>query len=69
MNYQRPEWKYRIRALRYCYFDTGHAVANFIAVGRGLGLNPKLFNIFSDARLHHLLGLQDEKEEGVLCLL
>ena len=58
----RSGWKYRQRAYRYCYFDSGHLAGNLLLIGSATGLSPGLVSLFNQETLDDLLGLDGESE-------
>ena len=65
----RSAWKYRVRSYRYCLWDLGTILANFLATVRGeAGLPTSLVTGFVDRQVNDLLGL-DAQREGSLCLV
>ena len=66
--YWRNAWKYRARAYRHCFWDSGTLHANLLAVAAAQGLGPSVVMGFSDAAVETLLGL-DPMREGALTLV
>ena len=64
----RNSWKYRARSYRHVFWDAGTMLANALAVATALGLDPRLFTGFVDARLHRLLGVDGTGELAVALL-
>ncbi len=61
----REEWKYGMRAFRYCQHDIGHAVAAFSYAAAGLGWQARLVSNVGDSTLTKLLGLnRDADSDG-----
>ena len=58
----RNAWKYRARAYRHCYWDSGVQLANLLAEASSHNLPAKVVLGFADDPVNHLLGLDDEKE-------
>ncbi len=58
----RNAWKYRARAYRHCYWDSGVLLANLLAEASSHNLPAKVILGFADDPVNHLLGLDDEKE-------
>lgn len=58
----RSSWKYRDRAYRYHYWDTGTIVANAFAIARGLDLPSSLVMGFVDDDINRLVGIDGERE-------
>jgi len=61
----RNTWKYRARAWRHLYWDSGTMLANLTAVGRTLGLAPRVLTGFVDAAVNALLGLDADREAAL----
>ncbi|MBF0171096.1 MAG: SagB/ThcOx family dehydrogenase, partial [Nitrospinae bacterium] len=53
----REEWKYGMRAFRYCQHDVGHAVAAFAYAAAGLGWQARHVANVADATVARLVGL------------
>ena len=66
--YWRNAWKYRGRAYRHCFWDSGTMLANLFAAAYAYGVAARLDLGFADAPLNHLLGL-DSREEAALGLV
>ena len=66
--YWRNAWKYRARAYRHCFWDSGTLHANLLAVAAAQSLGPSVVMGYSDAAVETLLGL-DPKREGALTLV
>jgi SagB-type dehydrogenase family enzyme len=64
----RSAWKYRARAYRYCFWDTGTILANLLATANAQGLNSEVVTAFDDAQLEELLHV-DGDHEGLACLV
>jgi SagB-type dehydrogenase family enzyme len=60
--YWRNSWKYRDRAYRHCYWDSGTILANLLAVGSAHQVPLKIITSFVDSGVNRLLGLDDQKE-------
>ncbi len=58
----RNAWKYRARAYRHCYWDSGAILANLLAEASGHKLPAKIVLGFADAPVNRLLGLDTLKE-------
>ena len=58
----RNAWKYRARAYRHCYWDSGVLLANLLAEASSHNLPAKVVLGFTDNPVNHLLGVDDEKE-------
>jgi SagB-type dehydrogenase family enzyme len=63
--YWRNTWKYQARGYRHLFWDSGTMLANLLAVGRALGLDPRLVTGFVDTRVNDLLGLDDAYEAAL----
>ena len=66
--YWRNAWKYRARAYRHCFWDSGTLHANLLAVATAQGLGPSVVMGFADAAVEKLVGL-DLLREGALTLV
>ena len=64
----RNSWKYRDRAYRHCYWDGGTLLANCLAAASAREIPARTVMGFADASVHHLLGLDPDKE-AALCLV
>jgi SagB-type dehydrogenase family enzyme len=60
--YWRNTWKYQARGFRHLFWDSGTMLANALAVGGALGLDPWLVTGFVDDDVNRLLGLEAERE-------
>ena len=58
----RNAWKYRARAYRHCYWDSGVLLANLLAEASSHNLPAKVVLGFADDPVNHLLGLDADKE-------
>jgi SagB-type dehydrogenase family enzyme len=58
----RSSWKYRSRAYRYHYWDSGTILANALAVCSALDLPAKLVMGFSDNDISRLVGIDGQHE-------
>lgn len=63
----RSTWKYRARAYRYCFWDTGTILANLIAAANAEGLEAEVVTAFEDASIEKLIGADGERE-GLTCI-
>jgi SagB-type dehydrogenase family enzyme len=63
--YWRNAWKYRARAYRHAFWDSGTMLANLFAVGAGAGVPMRLLLGFADDVVHRLLDVDAEKESAV----
>ena len=64
----RSAWKYRARAYRYCFWDTGTILANLLAAAVAEGVSAEVVTAFVDAEIETLIGV-DGESEGVMCLV
>jgi SagB-type dehydrogenase family enzyme len=58
----RNAWKYRARAYRHAFWDTGTMLANLLAVAAADGVPARVHVGFVDAAIAALTGLDDERE-------
>ncbi len=58
----RQAWKYRKRALRYCFHDAGHAIGSLQYVLEQLKVDFKVFVKIDSINLRKLMGLKDGDE-------
>ncbi len=58
----RNAWKYRARAYRHCFWDSGTILANLLAVASARQVAAKVVAGFADGAFSQLLGLDTEKE-------
>jgi SagB-type dehydrogenase family enzyme len=58
----RNAWKYRQRAYRHCFWDSGTLMANLLAEAAALQLPARLVLGFADASVNSLLDLDPERE-------
>jgi SagB-type dehydrogenase family enzyme len=63
--YWRNSWKYRERAYRHSYWDSGTILANLLAVGNANQVPLKVVTSFVDSRVNQLLGLDDQREAAL----
>ncbi|HJS74952.1 MAG TPA: SagB/ThcOx family dehydrogenase, partial [Vicinamibacteria bacterium] len=63
--YWRNAWKYRARAYRHAFWDSGTMLANLFAVGEAAGIPMRLLLGFSDDRVHRLIDVDSDKESAV----
>ena len=61
----RNAWKYRARAYRHVFWDTGTILANLLAVASADGVATRVVLGFVDAAVDALLGLDGEREAAV----
>src|SRR6185503_5492796 len=66
--YWRNAWKYRARAYRHCFWDTGTILANLLAIAAADAVPAKLVLGFVDQCASDLLAL-DAQREGPLALV
>src|SRR5438445_5936474 len=64
----RSAWKYRARAYRYCFWDTGTILANLLATANAEPLATEVITAFEDEAVEVLLGVDGDRE-GVTCLV
>jgi SagB-type dehydrogenase family enzyme len=64
----RSTWKYRARAYRYCFWDTGTILANLLAAAAAEGISAEVVTAFVDADVEALVGIDGERE-GAMCLV
>jgi SagB-type dehydrogenase family enzyme len=63
--YWRNAWKYRARAYRHAFWDSGTMLANLFALGAAGGIPMRLLLGFADEVVHRLLDVDAEKESAV----
>ncbi len=64
----RNAWKYRARAYRHFFWNSGTMLANLLATAVSEGLASRVVLGFLDARIDRLLGIDGEREAS-LCLV
>jgi SagB-type dehydrogenase family enzyme len=64
----RSAWKYRARAYRYCFWDSGTILANLLASARAEDVPAEVVTAFVDLEIEKLVGIDGERE-GVACLV
>jgi SagB-type dehydrogenase family enzyme len=64
----RNAWKYRARAYRHAFWDSGTILANLLSVACALSIPARVVTAFADPALNVLLGV-DPQHEGTLCLV
>jgi SagB-type dehydrogenase family enzyme len=64
----RSTWKYRARAYRYCFWDTGTIVANLLAAANADRLETAVVTAFEDGPLEALLEVDGDRE-GIACMV
>ena len=60
--YWRNSWKYRSRAYRHCFWDSGTILANLLAVASAHQVPARVVRGFADDQVNGLLGLDTQKE-------
>ncbi|MEK6711514.1 MAG: SagB/ThcOx family dehydrogenase [Nitrospinota bacterium] len=63
--YWRNAWKYRARAYRHCYWDSGTMLANLLAAAAALGVPARTVLGFADAAVNGLLGVDPAQEAAL----
>ena len=63
--YWRNAWKYRARAYRHAFWDSGTMLANLFDMAEAIGLPMHLLLGFADGDVHRLLDVDPEKESAV----
>jgi SagB-type dehydrogenase family enzyme len=63
----RNIWKYRARAYRHSFWDSGTILANLLVAATGLGRSARLVTGFVDSAANALIDV-DPAREAVLCL-
>jgi SagB-type dehydrogenase family enzyme len=63
--YWRNAWKYRARAYRHAFWDSGTILANLLAMASALDLPARLVLGFADENVNQLLDLDADKESAV----
>ena len=61
----RNAWKYEARSYRHWFWDSGVIAANLLATAASQRFTARLILGFVDARIEHLLGLEQQKEAPV----
>jgi SagB-type dehydrogenase family enzyme len=64
----RSAWKYRARAYRYCFWDTGTILANLLAAANADALNSEIITAFKDRPVEELLEVDGDRE-SIACLV
>ncbi len=64
----RNAWKYRARAYRHFFWNSGTILANLLATAISARLASRVVMGYLDARVDHLLGIDGEREAS-LCLV
>ncbi|MBN2816517.1 MAG: nitroreductase family protein [Campylobacterales bacterium] len=57
----RAEWKYKERAIRYCYLDVGHQVATLGSSLKLFGHKMTILSEFNKTDLNEIMGFRDEE--------
>ena len=60
--YWRNSWKYRARAYRHCFWDSGTILANLLAVSSAHQVPARIVGGFMDEPVNRLLGLDTQRE-------
>lgn len=63
--YWRNTWKYQARGYRHLFWDSGTMLANALAAGGALGLEPSIVTGFVDDEVNRLLGLDADREAAL----
>jgi SagB-type dehydrogenase family enzyme len=63
--YWRNAWKYRARAYRHAFWDSGTMLANLFDMGAAGGIPMHLLLGFADEEVHRLLDVDAKKESAV----
>jgi SagB-type dehydrogenase family enzyme len=63
--YWRNAWKYRARAYRHAFWDSGTMLSNLFALGEAMGIPLHLLLGFADSDVHRLLDIDADKESAV----
>jgi SagB-type dehydrogenase family enzyme len=63
--FERSKWKYKQRAYRYIYLDTGHIAQNVALAAVALGLGSCHIGALYDEEANALLGIEDEGESVI----
>jgi SagB-type dehydrogenase family enzyme len=64
----RSAWKYRARAYRYCFWDSGTILANLLAAANADALDTEIITAFKDQPIEELLEVDGDRE-GIACLV
>lgn len=62
---ERSKWKYRQRAYRYIYMDSGHIAENLYLAGEALDLGVCTIGAFFDDMADSLLGIEGDDESVI----
>jgi SagB-type dehydrogenase family enzyme len=63
--YWRNAWKYRARAYRHCYWDSGTILANLLGAAAVCDIAARVVAGFEDTGVSRLLGLDGEREAAL----
>lgn len=63
--FERSKWKYRQRAYRYIYMDSGHIAENLYLAGEALDLGVCTIGAFFDDMANSLIGIDGENESVI----
>lgn len=63
--FERSKWKYKQRAYRYIYLDTGHIAQNLALAAVSLGLGTCQIGALYDDEVNALFGIDGQKESVV----
>lgn len=63
--YWRNAWKYRARAYRHAFWDSGTILANLLATAAGYGVPAGIVGGFVDTEVNRLLDLDAEREAAI----
>jgi len=63
--YWRNAWKYRTRAYRHAFWDSGTMLSNLFAMGEAAGIPLHLLLGFADVDVHRVLDVDADKESAV----
>ncbi len=63
--YWRNAWKYRARAYRHAFWDSGTILANLLAAAAGYDIPARIVCGFVDAEVNRLLDLDTEREVAI----
>jgi SagB-type dehydrogenase family enzyme len=61
----RNAWKYRARAYRHAFWDTGTLLANLLAVAAAMDIPARVIVGFVDAEVNRLLDIDGEREAAI----
>ncbi len=63
--YWRNSWKYRDRAYRHCFWDSGTILANTLAICNSQDIPSRIITGFVDESVNRLLGLDTQREVAI----